>query len=121
MRQQGKAAGAAPPSIALDSRQTRHRPRGLPASLTVQLNTNGSYTSTLTMPGEAPEATTGTWDASAEVFTLTRLEGGFTHEMQFDWTLSGATLTLVGADSDFDFAGHDEFLPAKLNVTLVRQ
>jgi hypothetical protein len=93
----------------------------LGASLTVQLNNNGSYTSTLTMPGEAPEATTGTWNASAEVFTLHWLEGGFTHEMQFDWTMSGPTLSLVGADSDFDFAGNDEFLPAKLNVTLVRQ
>lgn len=93
----------------------------LGASLTVQFNTNGSYTSVLTAPGEAAETTTGTWSASAEVFTLTWLEGGFTHEMQFDWTMSGATLTMVGADSDFDFAGDDELVPAKLNVTLVRQ
>jgi hypothetical protein len=93
----------------------------LGASLTVQFNTNGSYTSTLTMPGETPEATAGTWSASAEVFTLTWFEAGFTHEMQFDWTMSGATLTMVGADSDFDFAGDDELVPAKLNVTLVRQ
>ena len=91
------------------------------ASLTVQFNTNGSYASVLTTPGETPENTTGTWSASADVFTLRWVEGGFTNEMQFDWTMSGATLTLVGADSDFDFEGTGELLPAKLSLTLVRQ
>lgn len=107
--------------ISVANPATRVEVIALGASLTVQFNGNGSYASTLTMPGETPEATAGTWNASAEVFTLTWAEGGVTHEMQFDWTMSGATLTLVGADSDFDFAGDGEFLPAKLNVTLVRQ
>jgi len=94
---------------------------GQGATLTVQFNGGGGYTSTLTMPGEAQEITTGTWEASVDVFTMRWTEGAFTNEMQFDWTMSGSTLTLVGATSDFDFAGTGELQPAKLNVTLVRQ
>src|SRR5512147_14641 len=91
------------------------------ATLTVQLNADGSYSSVLTIPGKAAENTTGTWTASSDIFTLHWLESGFSNEMQFDYSLGGTTLTLTGADSDFDFAGTGQSQAAKLNVTLVRQ
>ncbi|HEX7024324.1 MAG TPA: lipocalin family protein [Gemmatimonadales bacterium] len=93
----------------------------LGGTLTVQFNAGGSYSSVMTVPGDPQQATNGTWSASVDVFTLHWVESGITNEMQFDYTLSGNTLTLVGADSDFDFAGTDTFVAAKLNVTLVRQ
>jgi hypothetical protein len=93
----------------------------LGATLTVQLSAGGAYTSTLTMPGEPAEVTTGTWSSSTDVFTLHWTEGGFIGEMQFDWTLSASTLTLQGADSEFDFNDDGVGEAAKLNLVLVRQ
>ncbi|HSB55680.1 MAG TPA: hypothetical protein VLD58_15070 [Gemmatimonadales bacterium] len=91
------------------------------ATLTVQLNAGGSYSSVMTIPGEPQENTTGTWSASSDIFTMHWLEGAIPNEMQFDYALGSSTLTLTGADTDFDFAGTGQSQAAKLNVTLVRQ
>jgi len=63
----------------------------------------------------------GTWSSSSEVFTIRHSEGGNTIAWQFDWNLSGNTLTLSGADNELDFDGDDLGDPAKLNLVLVRQ
>jgi len=90
----------------------------LGATLVVILDQNGTYQATLTMPGDAPEVTTGTWDASVDVFTIR--ETGSTGEMQFDYTLSGNTLTLSGANDDFDFDSDGNPEPARVSAILTR-
>jgi hypothetical protein len=87
------------------------------ATLMMVLHSDGTYTITTGFPGEPTETETGTWSASEDVFTLSDSEG----DMQFDMSLSGNTLTLAGADGEFDLNddGIDE--PAKVNVTLVRE
>lgn len=85
------------------------------------LRDNKSFTLTVTEPGEPVEETVGTWSASADVLTLAFSIGSNSGEMQFDMSLSGGTLSLVGADTgyDFDDDGVDE--PAKVNLTMIRQ
>lgn len=60
----------------------------------------------------------GTWQASIDVLTIT--ETGDPFSVQFEFTLSGATLTLTGGDVDFDFNGTGD-LPAELDRVLVKQ
>ena len=93
----------------------------LGGSLTVVLNADGGYTSTLIQPDGTQEVTTGNWNVSVDVFTLHYTDGPFTGEMQFDWALSASTLTLQGADSDFDFNNDGLDEAAKLNLVLSRQ
>jgi len=91
----------------------------LGATYVIELTSGGDYTATVTPPGGAPEIETGTWSASADVFTLK--ETGSSGNMQFDYTLSGNTLTASGANTDFDFDGDDVPEPARLSAVLVRQ
>lgn len=74
---------------------------------------------TLDVPGEPTEVITGTWSASADVFTIR--ESGSSGNQQFDWNLNGTTLTLSGANGDFDFDGDDIDEPAKVTVVLLKQ
>lgn len=85
----------------------------------IELASSGSYSAVLTPPGGAPEVTTGTWSASADIFKLK--ETGTSGDMQFDYNLSGNTLTVSGANTDFDFDGDDVPEPARLSAVLVRQ
>jgi hypothetical protein len=87
------------------------------ATFVIVLETNGTYQATITVPGQPVDNTTGTWSASAQVFTLK--ETGTSFVLQFSWSLSGNTLTISGADSDFDFGGGD--VPAKVAAVLVRR
>ena len=48
------------------------------------------------------------------------LNMGSNNQMQFDATLSGNTLTLTGADRDYDLNDDGMPEPAKLNLTLTR-
>ncbi|HEX9894071.1 MAG TPA: hypothetical protein VGA78_09095 [Gemmatimonadales bacterium] len=89
--------------------------------LTAELNANETCRITSTFPGQPEEVITGTWSSSSEVFTIRHSEGGNTITWQFDWNLSGNTLTLSGADNELDFDGDDLGDPAKLNLVLVRQ
>lgn len=88
-------------------------------TVVVVLDEGGTYEWTLTPPGGPPETSTGTWSASADVFTIR--ESGVAWEMQFDWSMSGSTLTLSGADGDFDFNGDDIMEAAKVDVVLVQR
>jgi hypothetical protein len=42
-------------------------------------------------------------------------------DLQFSWRLSGNTLTISGANTDFDFNADDIDEPAKVGAILVRQ
>jgi hypothetical protein len=85
--------------------------------------------------GPDPAALAGTWRATkAELVSVgnpsTKVElvsqdmlslnyaGG---EWQFDMVLSGNTLTLSGADGEYDFNDDDVDDPAKVNLVLVRE
>jgi hypothetical protein len=91
----------------------------LGGTLTVVLTGAGAFTAASTFPGEAPFNAAGTWSASADVFTL-NFTSGMSGTQQFDFSLSGNTLTLNGADAEFDFDDDDVDDPAKLNLVLVR-
>lgn len=88
-------------------------------TLVAVLDEGGTYQWTVTPAGGAPETSSGTWSASADVFTIR--ETGMSGEMQFDWRMSGGTLSLSGADGDYDF--NDDGTPedAKVSAVLVRR
>lgn len=88
------------------------------ATATLVMKSDGTYQMTTTIPGQADETLTGTWSASSDVLTTTQV--GMSGNMQFNYTLSGSTLTMWGADSGWDFNGDDVDEPAKLNMTAVR-
>jgi hypothetical protein len=79
----------------------------------------GTYTFTMTDPGQAPNATNGTWSASTDVLTLKQT--GRSGDTQFDMTQSGNNLTLNGGHVQFDFGADGSVEEALLNMTLVRQ
>jgi len=83
---------------------------------TLALNANGTYTFTVTPNGEPQTVDTGDWELDGDIMTV--LPDGTTFQLQFDVALAGNTLTLTGADAEFDFGSGDE--DAKLNLELVR-
>lgn len=89
------------------------------ASITVVLKSDGTYQIAMKTPGQPDENITGTWSASSD--TLTTTQTGRSGNMQFDYALSGTTLTLSGADTDWDFNGDEVAEPAKLNITAARR
>jgi len=72
------------------------------STLTLVLET-GSFTLTITDPGEAPSVTTGTWTSSSD--TLTLAPSGTSFTWMFNMTQSGNNLTLSGGHVQFDFSG----------------
>jgi hypothetical protein len=88
-------------------------------SLVLILAANGTFTLNFAFPGEGVDTRQGNWNASFDVLTLNYTPGAF-GPRQFDLNLSGNTLTLRGADVDFEFVGHTAE-PAKLNLVLTRQ
>jgi hypothetical protein len=93
----------------------------LGGTVTMTLAEASTFRIDASTPGEPMETTTGSWSASRDVLTFHWLEGPFTHEWQFDMTLSGNTLTLSGAHDSFDFDDNGVDEDAFLNVVLVRQ
>jgi Lipocalin-like domain len=65
----------------------------------------------------APDTSSGTWTSSIDVLTL--VTTGQSGNTQFNFVLSGNTLTLTGGHMTWDFGTGDE--PAILNVTAVKQ
>ena len=90
-------------------------------SVLLVLRDNKSFNLTFSEPGEPVQDMSGVWSSSTDVLTLAYTSGPFSGEMQFDMSLSGSTLSLLGADTgyDFDDDGVDE--PAKVNLTMVKQ
>jgi hypothetical protein len=85
---------------------------------TVTLAANGTYTATITFPGEAPAQATGTWSYTADTFTLRDAENAF--DWVFALEVGTDTLILTGADAEFDFDDDEIDDPADWNLTLVR-
>ncbi len=71
------------------------------------------------MAAGTPTVVTGTWQVSADVFTLAA--SGSTGTCQWDYTLSATTLTLTGANGEYDFNGDGVPEPAKWNMVLARR
>ena len=91
----------------------------LGTSLTLTLESGGTYTQKIVDPGQGGQTTTGTWSASKDVLTLK--PSNITGEIQFDMTLSGSTLTLNGGHVLFDVNGDGRDDEALAYLTLARQ
>ena len=76
----------------------------LGVTATLALNAGGTFFLTSTEPGHSAETLSGTWSASADVLTL-KWTTPFTGEWQFDMALSGGSLTLSGADAEYNIDG----------------
>jgi hypothetical protein len=91
---------------------------GLGGTLVVQLQGNGTFSYAVTFPGEPDETSSGTWSSTADTFTMQ--ESGSSFGLTFDFVLAGNTLTLTGADTEYDFDDDGVDDEAELNITLVR-
>lgn len=91
----------------------------LGGSYEMTLNADGSYEVVATLPGESGFTTSGTWEASIDLFTL-NYAVPFTGSAQFEFNLSNDTLTLTGADSSYDFDDDGTPDDAKLDMVLIR-
>ena len=89
------------------------------APFVIVLESNGTYQATIVIPGQPADNTTGTWSVSSQVFTLR--ETGVSFDLQFSWSLSGNTITISGADTEFDFNDDGTDEPAKVSAVLVRR
>jgi hypothetical protein len=88
-------------------------------TITLTLESGGTYTQQTTDPGQPTQTTTGTWSASKDVLTMKPT--GQSGDTQFDMTLNGSTLTLNGGHVLFDVNNDDHDEEAILNMTLARQ
>jgi len=85
---------------------------------TLVLNAAGTYTFTLTPNGEPTVVDNGDWELDGDIITV--MPNGTNFELQFDVALSGNTLSLSGADTEYDFDADQQNEDAKLNLVLVR-
>jgi hypothetical protein len=85
---------------------------------TLVLRADKTYTVTTEIPGEPTETRSGTWASSSDVLTLRQT--GIAGDLQFDYALSGNTLTASGANGEFDFDGDGAMEPAKLSIVATR-
>jgi hypothetical protein len=88
-------------------------------TLTLVLDSAGTYTQKIVDPAQAGQTTTGTWSASQD--TLTLKPAGITGNIQFDMTLNGATLTLTGGHVSFDVNGDGRDEESLANFIMARQ
>lgn len=94
---------------------------GLGAEFNLELNANGTCRMIATFPGESEEVIDGTWSGSSEVLTIQYSEPDYNVTYQFDWLLSGNTLTLTGAHGEFDVDDDGLDDDVIMNLVLVRQ
>ena len=87
-------------------------------SATVTFRADKTYEVVVKSPGQPDEIMAGTFSVSSDVLTLRQT--GRSGDQQFQYTLAGNTLTLSGADADFDFDANGTTEAAKLNVVAVR-
>jgi hypothetical protein len=86
--------------------------------IVLTLDPSGTYTQRITDPGQQGTTETGTWSSSRDVLTLRRSANSNT---QFDYALSGNTLTLSGGHALFDVNDDGVAEEAILNAVLTRQ
>jgi hypothetical protein len=84
---------------------------------TLTLHADGTYHGTLDDPESPPEAVSGVWEASIDVFRMKDDTEPWWQE--FDMSRNGNTLTLTGGDVNFDFGEGD--ISAKLDVVLLKR
>lgn len=89
----------------------------LGATFRMTLAADSTWRAITTEPLATPDTTTGTWSAGVDVLTLE--ETGQSGNIQFQYVMSGNTVTLTGGSVDFDFGGGDE--PATLSITATKQ
>ncbi len=83
----------------------------------ITFNADSTWVATITAPQNVPDTSGGTWSASVDVLTLVTV--GLSGQTQFDFVLSGNTVTLTGGHVTWDFGTGDE--EALLNVTATKQ
>jgi hypothetical protein len=98
--------------------------QGVSAALVLRADKTYQLTTTLpasmTPPGQSGvQVATGTWSASTDVLTLREL-APLSHTYQFNFVMSGSTLTLTGGGSEWDFNDDGVQEDATLNVTAVK-
>ena len=84
----------------------------------LRLNTDYSLLYIETPSGGSPATTAGTWSVDEGIFRVT--PAGMSISWEWNATLSGATLSLTGADMEYDFDGNSVPEAADQNMTLVR-
>ncbi len=77
-----------------------------------------TFTLTITDQGQSPKVTAGSWTSSMDTMTLK--PSGVSFDWTFDMNQSGNTLTLSGANVNFDFGADGTMEEAKLNMVLTR-
>lgn len=87
------------------------------ARLQITVAANGTYTGSVTEPGGAPQAITGTITVQGGTITITD-DAAPGDAAVGTFTLSGNTLTITAQD-EFDFGAGD--VPATLVLVMVRQ
>ncbi len=90
----------------------------LGGSASLVLNTDNSLVYTITPAGGVANVTTGTWQLSTDMMTVTPT--GMLFSWQFDVEYSTDELRMSGADVEFDYDNDDIDEPAKLNLVLTR-
>ena len=89
----------------------------LGATFQITFHADSTWQSILTVPQAQPDTVDGTWTASLDLLSLTQT--GQAGNLEFNFVLSGNTVTLTGGDVDWDFGTGDE--PAKLSITATKQ
>jgi hypothetical protein len=84
----------------------------------LKLDDNGSYVFALTPSGSAPQTTADIWNLESDGTLTLRL--GPNGEWQFDTQLTGDTLALEGADTEYDFHDDGTRDPAKMRWSFSR-
>lgn len=88
------------------------------ATVTLVLSSSG-FTWTIAYPEKAPSVVSGSWTSSRDMLSLKPT--GMSWSWQFDYSLTGNSLSLSGGSAEFDFSGSGAPEQAKLSMTLVRQ
>lgn len=90
----------------------------LGTAVVVSINSDKSFLSIETPSGGSPDTTTGDWSMDGEIFKVTPT--GMPFSWEWNAALSGNTLSLTGADMEYDFDGNSVPEQADQNMTLVR-
>ena len=90
----------------------------LGGAATMAINADKSFAFVIAESGQPPDTTTGVWKLDGDMFEVTPTG------MPFSWVwqaaLSGNSLTLTGADMEYDFNGDNVMEQADQNTALVR-
>jgi hypothetical protein len=91
------------------------------ATVSLVLTSTQTFTLTITRPNESELKSMGNWSTSEDELDLIFSSGSMQGGMNFDVSLSGNTLTLMGADYQFDVDDNGTEEPVKFNLTMARQ